>query len=231
MGLTCPKCGTDNLMSAIFCRGCGDKLDLNAMKPEDLLKASVDAGKKKGATKGQKIFLSIFAGVLIVLILGAFCPTGAPKGEPIDVNSTPYKNYKTLKDQKGIASYEFTDEDATSILCKVLNINPEAEGDCVTTNVAVEFSSEDVIKITQTCKIYGILPMDNILKVGFTFNNGTIEFEPLAARIGFVPLLFGAETLVTDKVFPLMQNSNELKQLKSKVKKASTTDGSITLGR
>ena len=85
MGLKCPKCGVDNLLTAIFCRGCGEKLDLNEMKPDALLNDEHTKSQRKGASKGQKTFVGVFFGLLGIIVLLAICPVGAngtSEGEP-----------------------------------------------------------------------------------------------------------------------------------------------------
>ena len=41
--IKCPKCEADNQIGAIFCRGCGEKLELDEIKPETVMEAAESA--------------------------------------------------------------------------------------------------------------------------------------------------------------------------------------------
>lgn len=62
--LRCPKCGTDNLLNAVFCRGCGDRLNLDEIKPDNF----ADLGEKKSADIGK----NLIAIVIVAVLLAAF---------------------------------------------------------------------------------------------------------------------------------------------------------------
>jgi hypothetical protein len=58
----CPKCQSDNQLGAIFCRSCGEKLDIDDLKPADLLegKAAKNVGK----------IVRNFIGLVVLLFVG-----------------------------------------------------------------------------------------------------------------------------------------------------------------
>lgn len=68
MLIKCTKCGYENELGAIFCRGCGEKIDTSALDPRangQLPDAVANAGKNKKKSKlGTVIFL------IILLLLG-----------------------------------------------------------------------------------------------------------------------------------------------------------------
>lgn len=67
MMLKCQKCGFENQLGSIFCRGCGEKLDTSCLDHPD----SIDKDSKKNKGKAGKIISVIVTIVLIVVLLGA----------------------------------------------------------------------------------------------------------------------------------------------------------------
>lgn len=67
MLIKCAKCGFENQMGAIFCRGCGEKIDMNAMDPDTVAK---NQKKGKGGIVG-KIIRKIFLILIIVALVGS----------------------------------------------------------------------------------------------------------------------------------------------------------------
>ncbi|MBR2427877.1 MAG: zinc ribbon domain-containing protein [Lentisphaeria bacterium] len=67
MLIKCAKCGFENQMGAIFCRGCGEKIDMNAMDPDTVAKNQ----KKGNSGIIGKIIRKIFLILIIVALVGA----------------------------------------------------------------------------------------------------------------------------------------------------------------
>lgn len=251
MGMPCPKCGTDNLLNAIFCRGCGEKLDLNAMKPEALM---ADDKKKPGSTKGQKIFLSIFGGVLLLLIIGLVCPAGGTfkAGEvspelnasfqKVQNGNAAAKKKKKKKGEKKAAeeekpaepsasSFTFSSADATSLISKAMNLPSQSTEGAVPQNFSIGFLENNVVRVVLTCKVFGFLPMDNVVTVKITCaGKGSVTTEVLGAKIGQLPMFGGLTDIVLNKVQPMIDSCNALNKIKGKAKSFTTTKDSATIG-
>jgi len=69
MMFKCQKCGFENQMGSIFCRECGEKLDMNAIDPNKLQK---DVDKEKLIKKTKKRIKSAISACIGLLILAAF---------------------------------------------------------------------------------------------------------------------------------------------------------------
>jgi len=233
MGLTCPKCGADNLLNAIFCRQCHEKLDLSAMKPEQV--AAAAAPEKKGAPLGQKIFVSVFFGLVIIIGGGMICPSGgAIKGnEPAPEIEKAYKRVKKgSKPKDGGKAYTFTSEEASAALNKALGF-PRENGDIVPTNLTVSFQNDNVIRVVLGTKLFGFLPMDNCLKFKYTVSGkGKVETEVLSAKIGQVPMITGGlKNLVLEKIQRATgcNNPGDIQDIIKNTKASNCTEGSITI--
>ena len=232
MGLTCPKCGADNLLNAIFCRQCGDKLDLAAMKPEQVAAAAVE--KKKGASLGQKIFVSVFFGLVIIIGGGLICPSGgAIKGnEPTKEIEKSYKAVKKGKKPKEGKGYTFTSQEASAMLNKALGF-PRQAGDVIPTNLTVDFKNDNVIRVVLATKLYGFLPMDNCVKIKYNVTSkGTVDVQVLSAKIGQVPMIGGGlKGLVVEKIQRATgcNISGDIQDIIKNTKASNCTNGSIVI--
>lgn len=67
MLIKCTKCGFENQMGAIFCRGCGEKIDMNAMDPDTLAK-----NQNKGSGKAWKIIRKLIVFIILLALIGIF---------------------------------------------------------------------------------------------------------------------------------------------------------------
>ena len=77
MMIKCSKCGFENQMGAIFCRGCGEKIDMDALDPETIAKSKNDAERGKKIAKIIRHTLGIIILLAIVGTIGAaFVPCG-----------------------------------------------------------------------------------------------------------------------------------------------------------
>ena len=72
--LICPKCGHDNPLGRIFCHSCGDKLDLNRIKPPSAAEKK-RRQIKRGAKRTVRIALELVIGAALVLAIVLICLT------------------------------------------------------------------------------------------------------------------------------------------------------------
>ena len=226
MGLVCPKCHTDNLLNAIFCRGCGERLNLNEMKPEDFIQKD----DKKGVTPlWQKIFASVVFGIIMLIGGLMICPSGgASKGTEVSSEEVS-KNYKTLLKKKE-KSFTFSSADASALLTKAMNLPQQAGGDILPQNFSVQFLDDDVIKVVMSTKVYGFLPVDYCVKAKFTVaSKGNVTWEVLGAKMGQVPMLFGLRDIPVENVKRQAESCNDLEKIKKKTKSAKCSGGQITI--
>ena len=83
--LICPKCSNDNELGRIFCRGCGDRLDLSAIKPP-----SAEERKrrllKKGAARVTRLILNLVILGALILAIALICLT--PIVAPVQPTNT-----------------------------------------------------------------------------------------------------------------------------------------------
>ena len=98
MMIKCQKCGFENQMGSIFCRDCGEKLNMDAIDPNKLQK---DVDKEKNLKRAKKRIKSAISGGISILVVVAFVflvfPDLFPFGkmrqyeEPAGINETSVK--------------------------------------------------------------------------------------------------------------------------------------------
>lgn len=92
MMIKCAKCGFENQMGAIFCRQCGEKINMDEISPE-----SIEQGKKKDKAKqAAASAIRWTVRILVVLVIlgvaaAAFAPWGLPVYVAPDENSAAFK--------------------------------------------------------------------------------------------------------------------------------------------
>ncbi len=69
MMIKCQKCGFENQMGSIFCRECGEKLNMDAIDPNKLQK---DVEKEKSIKLAKKRIKGAISGGISILIVAAF---------------------------------------------------------------------------------------------------------------------------------------------------------------
>ncbi len=245
--IKCPKCGSDNLLNAIFCRGCGDKLDLSELKP--------DAFLEKKLTKSQKIMKivnqvlsAIIALLLITLIVGIFFPVARLSGntpseeavknfeeaQNFGVEATTRRRRRPSRDKEenkpSSKSFSFSSQDSTALLNQSLHL-PITGGDNKLTseNLSVSFAGDGCATLILTCKLMGKVPMHNTVVVKPTVSNGVLAMNVQKTKIGFVPVPRQLNQKITQKFVTLSGGSTALDKIKSKLSEVKISDGSLTI--
>ena len=249
MGLKCPDCGTDNMLTAIFCRGCGKKLNLAEMKPDAIAKDESTKKLRRKTTLAEKITYSVICTILVLFILALFCPAGGPKGNSASPDaekrfeevkkavapSAPKKKKRGKKAEEGeeapagAKEYSFSSEDATFVLNKAMGLPRSGSDQVVPTHFSIAFLDGNAAKIVVTNKLFGALPMDSVCKVTFNCTGkGQLDVTVTSARIGLVPLPGGLSKFAIEKIRPLVDTCNDLNNITGKVQSASSTGDNLT---
>ncbi|HPY90584.1 MAG TPA: zinc ribbon domain-containing protein [Lentisphaeria bacterium] len=253
--INCPKCNTDNLLNAIFCRGCGEKLELNELKPDSFLPPPPTTFQKimKMINKVGSIVIGV---LLVVIIVGLFCPVGGivkPEGEP---SAEATKNFAeaqksgapapttrrgSRRQQNAAAdapaadrTFAFSNEDATGLVNKAMSLprnNPDDK--MAPQHLSIDFQEEGYVRLVLTCNLMGKLPMHNVLIAKPTVENNTLAMNVESARIGILPMFGGLKANVIEKFTRLSSSCSPLQNIEKNLKRANLTAGriSITVGK
>lgn len=226
--LKCPKCGTDNLLTAVFCRGCGERIPLDELKPDDFN----DTGAKAGVDNTKQ---NIIGGIIIgVLVLGAliafFCPACGKISYNEEVgNATISKIEKIGKGE----SITLTDEEAscyaTARLKAYAEKNEDSMGSPKPTAATIHFLGDNAAKVVVSGKL-GFMPVSIKANVTVSVSNKSIDFnldgKPV---IGLIPISDSFRDKVYDN-FPAVFNK-ALGGDNKRVKEVKVEEGKVTITR
>jgi len=181
--LNCPKCGTDNLLTAVFCRGCGEKLDLNAIKPETILAA--DKTKKKGNDTANMVVGIVLAVAIVVVAVGCLFPVGG-RLPGSDNQAAITQGEKLLKSLK--TPLTFTDEEASAFINSKLEKFTGDAGVPTPQYITVHFQEDQTVKLILSAKLT-ILPLHfTVISKPTVPSRGSLNLETVSAKIGLLPL-------------------------------------------
>ena len=245
MMIKCSKCGFENQMGAIFCRGCGEKIDMNALDPETVAKS------KDAAERGKKIakFFRHTLGIIILLAIAgavgvAFIPCGdayteapeaalksvTPKIELLgmeDLAIIPRDTAFTVDEINALFNQRFLKKDAPA------GAQPQADTQAAPAAEEksgfgfydiehVQFSiHEGKLHATLHVKLVGKVPMTMLLVGTPKFGDevAPVGFDVESASWGRVPMdLEFLRKVVTDKYAPVADFS-ELKNMFKRTEK------------
>jgi uncharacterized protein YpmS len=225
--LQCPKCGTDNLLNAIFCRGCGERLELNDLKPEVF--------QDNKLTKAQRIakIVNIVLGIvltllIIVVVVGALYPVSG-RIEVAEPSSEAQNNYSTLLKRGKARSLTFSNEDATALVNKQFKTFSGTAGVPTPESVTVIFLGDGNVKLILTAKLK-IVNLHTTLITTPTFPSpGNMTLEIKQAKVGFLPLPEAIRPKLTDNFKTIAKST--LERARVRIESATVLEGSATVQR
>ena len=167
----CPKCGTDNMLTAIFCRGCGERLNLDEIRPDDFQ----NIGQKQDNTMQNIIGGAIIGAAALIFLIGWMFPAGGMiKTTPDQQNEWKNRTEKLSKE----APLEMTDQEATAFL----NAYTGEEIPCT-----VHFLANGKAKAVFPTKLWG-MPVRVTIIHTLSASNG-VSVTPESYKVGLFPLM------------------------------------------
>lgn len=249
MMIKCAKCGHENQMGSIFCRGCGEKINMDDLDPATL-QSEASKAKKKGAggrlvrnTISTLVFL-----IVVILIAAVFAPFGhpayvSPADEELKKAELKLEGYETIVAMPRTKSplvVTFSPEELNSLYEKRFfgskdekdkdkEDSKQTSGAYTIDNVSFAIN-DDVMTITLYTHLSGTLPVVFTL-IGTPVkldNSGNIGFEIKTAKAGHLPIpSFGTE-FISDK-FKALTSPQEVKDIVGRASKMEIKDGNVVL--
>ena len=216
--INCPQCGADNMVGAIFCRTCGAKLDLDAMRPESFQEQGETTVKKVGKTVLRICTLAIFF-VLLGFLVALFLPTKGTISGDLDKKAMSRVTvmYKWMqRPSKKYHVFRFTSEESTALLNEVLSF--PGSGALTPTHLSVEFLEDENVRLVLKSLLFNAVPIQASLIGAFEVTENGIEFSAVSAKAGKLPLPTSMQALVLSKFNSLIADNKEFDIVRKKVK-------------
>ena len=231
MLIKCLNCNHENQLGSIFCRSCGQKLDIESVHPE-----LIDR-KKTGFFKIlRKIITIVMLLALLGVLAGLFIPYGFKKYEAIgeEAQTKVKDSYDTMIFRiDGVGrkkEFTFSLPELTYLFNNVITAGT---GD---SSVAFDTDGKGGLVIISESKLYNTLPFrmeiignlsenmdadeNNLEKIDFSLNI-------TGARFGHVPMPGFMTSRLAEKFKPLLESETISKILKAVSKVQLTEDGNL----
>ncbi len=189
--LPCPKCGYNNELGRIFCHQCGQKLDLDAIKPPS-------RGGKSLKPKSKNLVAKLIRRVLGLMVLGAVLYLVYVMLQVVPEPAKPTAAETTAADKKWLAverlvgkrqtgSVEVSPAEARAFLAALKLQKTDTQWGCVPDRIWIEFAADSVeLNILTTMRLGGVLER----QVWITYTgapktqNGQFTFEAKGGTFG-----------------------------------------------
>lgn len=190
--INCPKCGADNMIGAIFCRTCGEKLNLNELSPEVFDAPAVPVG-----TKVAKIVQRLVILVVLVVLVGViglmFVPTAITATGALEQNALAVAGRKYAALQAPTArtpsQIPFSSDEATAVVNQTLGLPSSGTGNKKPQILSVDFLAGGSCKLILKTLVFGQVPMYTVVIAKPTVATpGDVKLDVLRASVGKLPL-------------------------------------------
>jgi hypothetical protein len=192
------------MLGAIFCRGCGDKLDIDSLRPEQIQNATQKAAKNVGLIIRNAIVLAI-----ILLVVGAIGlallkpPYTAPTA--VDDKAVEIAARRLMNKGTGL-SLDFSLDETNALVRDITRLTPKAVEEAakaraeagqsatfIGDDIAVEFGEGGDVRFVLHGKLYGKLPLYLVVTgpVQVKSEGKGLEVVPKSVAVGRLPLFDG----------------------------------------
>lgn len=202
MLIKCLECGHDNQMGAIFCRDCGTKLDMEAIKPKAESKIKLKVG---GLIRN---IISIAVLLVVFYILGMmFYPqstTSVALSEDDGIKAS--EKFKAMvgkmQGKFGDKKYIFTPDEVTYIYNNDMTESAEGAdaGSYAIENMYFTLDPRNFIHIMIQSKLAGKVPVTFALKGSII--DDSVQFSVISAKMGHLSMPKFLKGKITEKFTP-----------------------------
>ena len=246
--LKCPACQSDNQIGAIFCRTCGDKLNLDEIEPDEIVAAADGVTGSSLFFIKKLVMLTIFI-CLVGALVSLFLAPGVNVPPPLDEAAQRAAAGRFSRLMSGRSRAEtFTEAELHYIVnIKLLVLTEEqkikdkemliAEGYPTTLmpdEVYLEFPSPGVAKVTVKSNLMDKASMYTTVFGSITGTEEGITFNTTKMLAGRVPVPAFAgpvQSHMNWRFMALISENDRAKAVQKTVKSAIVETGRITLKR
>lgn len=240
MTIKCKKCGYENQMGAIFCRGCGEKVDTSDLDPSQL-EENKSKQKKSDSHFVRNLITAVIVLALAFVCFMMFSKNGLPKYE--DPKSEYKESFEKLisyaeraeraKKNPGLrtlaANFEYTPEELTTIYNHEILDQSEADAknNYVVKNVLFQSSGEEltVIIYSQFAGMDVVFTLTGVPQK-LAENDAPVGFQLRTVKMGKFKLPFMKEA-TAKKFAPSFFDSPHLKKVFAGADEVEVRDGKL----
>lgn len=222
--LNCPKCGADNLLTAIFCRNCGERLELAEIKPDTVAKA---APKASLSDRVNKILGYVLSVIIIILLIAILLPVSGTNSNATPSEEAKASFNKLVKGSKDTQSLTFTTDEASACLNEALAAR-ESKELLKPKSVGFTCKEDGSVKIVMTNKLF-FIPIHVVVNaVPSVPDKGKLELEVKSARLGYLPIPAGIRKSLNENFVTAVRGTASPK---FKFQEVKLEEGKITLAK
>ncbi|MBM3859677.1 MAG: zinc ribbon domain-containing protein [Verrucomicrobia bacterium] len=189
--LPCPKCSYDNELGRIFCHQCGQKLDLDAIKPPSRGGKSLRPKDKQAVAKRIRhvIELLLLAGFLYLffVMLQVTTEPAMPTIQESTLADKKWLSLERLVGKRQAGSIELTPAEASALLANMRVDSANMKWGLVPDRIWMKFAAGSVeVNVLATFRLGGVLEK----KLWLTYSGapkvegGQFAFEPTGGTFG-----------------------------------------------
>lgn len=239
--ITCPNCGSDNIIGAIFCRTCGKKLDLENLRPETMMAKGGSVTKKMGGVLGRMV-LVLVATVLIAVLVVLLLPVSGRVNAYLDddaLNQLEAKYVFLVQPTAEHPEITLSSEELTVAFNAILGLEtyganaqppmrPSSGGSLVPDHLSVEVRGDGTVRLVLKALLFGKIPTYSALVARVDVGDEGLVFHPRSAAVGRLPLPGGVQDLVLQRFEALFYGKTELMALQKRIRALDLGDNSVT---
>ncbi len=236
--INCPKCGAGNQVGTLFCRSCGDRLNLDEIRPptED------EVRRAQGFDLWKWLRIARRAAVFALVIFFLYVIVGFFRQPAVTAIAVPAGAEKVAAEKKTDALFRvglkpavqpFSSSELTALADGMLGLPVQAENAGMALapeHMEVEVLPSGLLRATLRCRLMGMTVYNTVIYKVETGDNGP-SVRPVTALFGRIHLPGFAQSFVTGRLEALFANSPDLQYLKTHASAVSVDggDGLLTL--
>ena len=238
--IRCDNCQTDNRIGAVFCKSCGERLNL------DNAEAQIQESHRRERRSPKRILgilrklvgLALLAAVVLVMI-GIFrsVPMAFDEHVSVEALKNGHRKLKLMQSAQPRSGNDpqltFTEEEVTGLINQLANLREE-EGEEEIEDpgfalspqiISVEFLPSGFVRLILKSVSFKGVKIYNTLVGRLVSEDGNVRFDIQSARVGKVTMIGPLVDVVTDRFKANVDNWEPVEKAKAVVDYIEVMDG------